>query len=256
MASHARKWVQSWQSEPAPIESEVCFKTTAAGNCAFWLVLSLLRLPPRGEAFPPPTGNTFSRKTSKHKQNAGWEWMGVQNGLNVTKPGAGFPLAKNPSKLAPLPNSKSKTTGRRWQIPDLRITWFSHKNVPGYRLLLCTSDLSGWRRAIKGCMATGRLGRVRSSLRPQLQFIVWPLWFKWWCPRTFLRDYSGTMRDFLAPVSNNWTRAWKPSVFVSWHHDPVPHRLCIWFPFYLQAMKNLSPLEGEEARPETHFSRL
>lgn len=167
--------------------------------------------------------------TSKHKQDAGWEWMSVQN---VTKPGAGFPLAKNPSELAPLPSSKSKTIGNRWQIPDLRITWFNHKNVPGYWLLLWTSALSGWQRAVKGWVATGRLGRVRSSLRPKLQFIVWPLWFKWWCPRTFLRDYSRTMRDFLAPVSNNWTRAWKPSVFVPWHHDPVPHMLRIWFSFY------------------------
>lgn len=78
-----------------------------------WLLAraSLLRLPPRGEAFPPPTGNTFSRKTtSKHKQNAGWEWMGVQKGLNVTKPGVGFPLAKNPSKLALLPNCRFLTS--------------------------------------------------------------------------------------------------------------------------------------------------
>lgn len=58
--------------------------------------------------------------------------------------GAGFPLTKNPSKLASLPNSKSKTTGRRWQIPDLRITWFGHKNAPGYCQAGREQSKDGW----------------------------------------------------------------------------------------------------------------
>lgn len=74
--------------------------------------------------------------------------MSAQSGLHGTKPGVGFPLAKNSSKLASLPNSAPRPQAGGGGFLASESHGLATKIYLATGLLLETSALSDWQRAI------------------------------------------------------------------------------------------------------------
>lgn len=107
-------------------------KHILAGKCTFWLGLSLSYSSEERSSLLQPV--TLLKDENKSTQTEGWMGMNERpERFAWDEARSRLPLSQELIQASLTAQLGPKTSGRRWRLPGFRITWFSHKNLPGYR---------------------------------------------------------------------------------------------------------------------------
>lgn len=179
-------------------------KHTLAGKCASWLVGSVPLVTARKMGLPSFHWKQFFKGENKQKQSPGREWMSTRRVCVSLSQELASPSPRTPSKLALLPDSapRPEAGGGRFLASE------AHRLATKIYLATgCSPALSDWQRAITGWMAaeaiTGMDGSCKAEGWEPAQDLSYSSSFDLHRLNGDVQgpswDYSGMVRDFLAP---------------------------------------------------------